>query len=60
MTINELRALTGLSRQEFAEKYHVTERSLKKWEESQRGCPAYMLEILEFRIKKELGIKDQK
>ncbi len=60
MTINELRAMTGLSRQEFAEKYRVTERSLKKWEEGPRGCPAYMLEILEFRIKKELAAKEQK
>lgn len=56
MTIKEIRQLTGLSQQKFAEKYHIPLASLKKWEvgidsTNHRECPVYVRELLERVIK---------
>ena len=42
MTIRELRDRTGLSQDRFAEKYHLSASTLRKWESGVRPCPEYV------------------
>lgn len=51
MTIKEIRSLTGLSQTEFGNKYNIPMRTIQNWETGQRKCPAYVEELLEFRVK---------
>lgn len=56
MTIKELRQMTGLTQAAFAEKYHIPRRTIENWESSgpaHRDPPGYVLELLEYKIKKE-------
>lgn len=54
MTIKEIRALTGLTQKQFAEKYHITFSSIKNWESGHRTCPDYVVELLEFKVREDL------
>lgn len=52
MTIKEIRAITGLTQKEFAQKYDIPVQTLKGWEStpdasSHRDCPPYVLKLLE-------------
>lgn len=63
MTIKEIRQLTGLSQQKFAEKYHIPLTSLKNWEVNvdsmnHRECPIYVRELLERVVKIDYGYSD--
>ena len=56
MTIKEIRALTGLSQQAFAEKYEIPFNTYRTWESNpesarHRACPVYVLKLLEFKVK---------
>lgn len=54
--IKELRSLTGLSQQAFADRYHIPKRTIEHWESTgaeHRDPPGYVLELLEYKIKKE-------
>jgi len=52
MTIKDIRSLTGLSQKAFAELLHIPLRSIENWESGKREPPAYVVELIEFRIKK--------
>lgn len=54
MTIKEIRALTGLTQKQFAEKYHITFSSIRNWESGHRTCPDYVAELLEFKVREDL------
>lgn len=60
MTIKEIRQLTGLSQKEFSDKYHIPKRSIENWETGSRKCPKYVLELIEFRVKSEYGVWEDK
>lgn len=53
-TAKDLRALTGLSQAAFADRFHIPKRTIQNWEGGVSECPVYVLELLEYRIKKEL------
>ncbi len=58
MDIKELRALTGLSCEEFAERYGIPIHTLHKWElpddnANYRSCRPYILSLLERVIKED-------
>lgn len=64
MTIKEIRQLTGLTQQKFAEKYCIPSRTLKNWEVStdsinHRECPVYVRELLERVVRLDYGFSDQ-
>lgn len=50
MKIKELRALTGLSQAKFSQKYGIPKRTIEDWEAGRRVAPAYVEDLLEFRI----------
>lgn len=54
MTIKDIRKLTKLSQTQFSKKYNIPLPTLRHWEQGQRECPKYVLELLEFRVKKDL------
>lgn len=52
--IDRVKALRGaLTQQEFSKVYGVPLRTLQSWEIGDRVPPAYVLDLLEFRIKHE-------
>lgn len=42
MYIKELRLHTGLSQRKFAEKFHISVRTLQRWEQKVSQPPAYV------------------
>ncbi len=52
--IDRVKALRGdMTQQEFSKAYGVPIRTLQSWEMGERVPPAYVLDLLEFRIKYE-------
>lgn len=57
MTIKELRTLSGLSQPQFSQKYNIPLPTLRHWEQGQRECPKYVIELLEFKVKEDINSK---
>lgn len=57
MDIKELRALTGLSQAQFAEKYDLPVRTLQGWEIGKSTPAPYVLRMLEKLVKEDLNKK---
>lgn len=51
--IRSLRKSTKMTQKEFSEYLHIPLRTLQNWEEGQRSCPSYVLELIAFRLKAE-------
>ncbi len=51
--IRSLRKKTGLTGEQFSQKYHIPFNTLRKWEGGFRTPPIYVVELLEYRIKGE-------
>lgn len=47
MTIQEIRAKTGLSQSKFAEYFCLPLRTVQEWEQGRRKPPDYIPELLE-------------
>lgn len=47
MTIQELRAKTGLTQSKFAEYFGLPIRTVQEWEQGRRKPPDYILKLLE-------------
>lgn len=52
MTFKELRKMTGLSQDKFANKYGIPSSTLRKWEQGARTPPPYVLRFLEEIVKR--------
>lgn len=50
MTIRELRARTGLTQAAFAAALHIPKRSVENWEGGVSAPPAYLVELIEYRV----------
>lgn len=57
MTVKEIRNLTGLSQSKFCEKYGIPPATLRHWERGDRECPEYVLELLKFKVNKDMEDK---
>ena len=53
MTIKEIRAASGMTQQAFADYFSIPKRSIENWEGEQRKCPAYLLDLMEYKLKTE-------
>lgn len=58
MEIKELRKLTKLSQKQFSEKYNIPLPTIRHWEQRQRECPKYVLDLLEFKVKEDIKADD--
>ena len=53
LTLKELRQLSGMSRKEFADYFSIPYRTLQNWELNIRECPAYLLDLIEYKLENE-------
>lgn len=44
--IIEIRNMSGLSQEQFAEKYAIQTSSIERWENGSEDCPEYVIELL--------------
>ena len=51
--MKELRQKTGMNLKQFSEFFRIPYRTLQHWEAGTRHCPEYLLELVEYRLKKE-------
>lgn len=51
--IKTIRALTGLSQAAFAARFGIPRRTIEEWEAGRRTPPAYVIDLLRFRIEAE-------
>ena len=58
MTIRELRARTGLTQAAFAAALHIPKRSIENWEGGGRTPPAYLVELIEYRVTHDPDLTD--
>ena len=54
MNIREMRTKLGDTQAEFAVRYHIPFRTVQNWENGSRTPPAYIMELLEMRIRGDL------
>ena len=62
MEIKDIRAITGLTQRQFAEKYHIPFGTYQKWEVpiesiNHRECPSYVKELLERVVREDFQKK---
>ena len=53
MTVKELRTKAGMTQAEFAEYFGITLDTIKNWEQGRSKCQEPMLNLLEYKLKKE-------
>lgn len=58
--IKELRARENLSQSRFAEKYHISKRTLQNWEQGIRRIPDYVPYMIERIMKLEPSAPERK
>lgn len=58
-TIKELRKETGLTQKAFGELLNIPCRTIQNWEGGKSQCPYYVIELIEYKLKKEGIIKDR-
>ena len=49
-TILEIRGNTGLSRKQFCDALRIPYRTVEDWEKGARACPAYVAELIAYRV----------
>ena len=53
MTFKELRENSGMTRPQFAEYFGIPYRTVQSWELGERTCPAYLLELMKYKLDNE-------
>jgi DNA-binding transcriptional regulator YiaG len=52
-TIQELREQSHMTRKQFCEYFSIPYRTLQDWELENRSCPSYVVDLIEYKLKKE-------
>ena len=50
---NELRQQSGMSQQRFADYFKIPKHTIENWEAGVNKCPAYLLELMEYKLIRE-------
>ena len=53
MDIKKLRIRTRMTQKEFAKYFNIPQRTIENWEGRQRKPPPYVVELIEYKIRKE-------
>lgn len=53
MTIKDLRTMSDMTQQEFADYFEIPKRTIENWEGGQRKCPEYLKKLMEYKLIKE-------
>ena len=59
MTFKELRNLSGMNLTQFSEYFGIPYRTIQNWERGERQCPSYLIELMEYKLRKENIIPEQ-
>ena len=57
MRIKDIRTQSGMTQKAFAEYFNIPKRTLEEWEAERRKPPVYVLDLIEYKLKKESLIK---
>jgi hypothetical protein len=57
MTIKEMLNATGWTVRKFAEYFEIPQRTVENWIYRANSCPAYLLKLMEYRLRKENCMK---
>lgn len=57
-TLKEIREAAKMSRSQFAEYFNIPYRTIQNWELEERKCPAYLLDLMRYKLEKENLIKE--
>ena len=49
-TVNELRAATGWTQEEFGNYFKISRITVQSWERGVRNCPPGMLELMTYKL----------
>lgn len=47
---------SGMNQTEFSEFFHIPYRTVTGWKRGERGCPEYLIELMEYKLKNELNV----
>ena len=56
MTIKEIRTSTGLSQAKFGKMLNIPKSTLQDWEQGNRQCPVYVVELIAYRVENDPAI----
>ena len=57
--IKYLRLMTGMKREDFANYLHIPLNTVRDWEQGKRKMPEYVYELIEYKVSRELTLKDE-
>ena len=57
MNFKELRQQSGMTQQRFADYFGIPKRTIENWEAGVNKCPAYLLELMKYKLIHEGIIK---
>jgi DNA-binding transcriptional regulator YiaG len=57
MTFKELRKQSGMTQQRLAEYFGIPKRTIENWDAGVNQCPAYLLDLMKYKLEKEEIIK---
>lgn len=55
--IRSLRAETGLTQAGFSAALGIPRRTIQSWEMGERECPAYVIDLIAYRIKHDMNLR---
>ena len=58
MDFKTLRTESGMNLTQFSIYFDIPYRTVQNWEHGIRGCPSYLLALMEYKLKKEGDIKN--
>lgn len=57
MNFKDLRKESGMTQKQFSEYFNIPLRSIENWETKKRSCNQYLIDLMEYKLKKEGKIK---
>ena len=60
MNFKELRKNSGMTLSEFSIYFEIKYRTVATWEQGTRKCPEHLLKLMEYKLKKEGIIDNEK
>ena len=53
MTVKELRQAAQMTQKGFADYFGISKRNIENWESETNRCPAYLEELMEYKLRHE-------
>ena len=53
LSLRDMRTQLGWSQQAFGDYFGIPRRSIQNWESGERKCPAYVLDLIRYKLEKE-------